>query len=248
MSTEKIYKATIDRILNHFKEGDRESEFLHLDIGSGSGDLVKLLKKQLNTKSSCCDYTDHLIQLPGQQVDLVNLNVQRELPYETNGFDIVTATEIIEHLEDFRSVLREVYRVLKPGGICILSTPNILNINSRLRYLWFGFAELMGPLPIKNRTIESCAGHISPVSIFYIMHALQESNFQHIGFTVDKYQRSGIWKAVILWIPIRLFGLMIKRQEVKKYKTIDESNKKVVNYLNSLSILLGRTVIVSGIK
>ena len=121
-------------------------------------------------------------------------------------------------------------------------------INSRLRYLWFGFAELMGPLPLRDRKIESCAGHISPVSIFYIMHALQESGFQQIGFGVDKYQRSGIWKVMILWLPIRLFGIMIRRQEVKKYKTIDQSNEGIVNHMNSLPILLGRTIIVSAIK
>ncbi len=246
MSTEKIYNATINQVLNHFRE--REGKLLHLDVGSGSGDLVKLLKKQLNTKSSCCDYADKLIQLPGQRVDLVNLNIKKELPYQENMFDIVTATEVIEHLEDFRAILREMYRVLKPGGICILSTPNILNINSRLRNLWFGFPELMGPLPVNNRKIESCAGHISPISIFYIMHALHELNFQQLDFEVDKYQRSGISKAIILWLPMRLFGFMIWRREVKKYKTIDDSNKKIVKYLNSLPILLGRTIIVSAIK
>ena len=210
MSTEKIYNATINQVLNHFSE--REGKFRHLDIGSGSGDLVKLLKKQLNTESSCCDYTDNLIKLQGQRVDLVNLNLKKELPYQDSMFDIVTATEVIEHLEDFRAILREMYRVLKPGGICILSTPNILNINSRLRNLWFGFADLMGPLPINNRKIESCSGHISPVSIFYLMHALHESNFQQLDFVVDKYQRSGICKAIILWLPIRLFGFMTWRQ------------------------------------
>ncbi len=103
------------------------------------------------------------MQLPGQKVDIVDLNIKKELPYQDSTFDIVTATEVIEHLEDFRAILREMYRVLKPGGICVLSTPNILNLNSRLRNLWFGFAELMGPLPLQNRKIESCAGHINPI-------------------------------------------------------------------------------------
>jgi ubiquinone/menaquinone biosynthesis C-methylase UbiE len=246
MSTEKIYNATINKIMNHFKE--REREFHHLDIGSGSGDLVKLLKKQLNTKSSCCDYTDELIQLPGQKVDIIDLNKIKELPYQDNSFDIITATEVIEHLEDFRKILREMYRVLKPDGICILSTPNILNLNSRLRNLWFGFADLMGPLPINERKIESCAGHINPVSLFYIMHALYESRFRKINFTVDKYQRSGIGKAIILWLPIKLLGIKIWRREVKKNKTIDVSTKYIVSKLNSLPVLLGRTIIVSAIK
>jgi ubiquinone/menaquinone biosynthesis C-methylase UbiE len=250
MSTEKIYNATINQIMNNLREREREREreLLHLDIGSGAGDLVKLLKNHLNTKASCCDYTDKLIQLPGQKVDIVDLNIKKELPYQDSAFDIVTATEVIEHLEDFRAILREMYRVLKPGGICVLSTPNILSLNSRLRNLWFGFAELMGPLPLQNRKIESCAGHINPISIFYIMHALHELNFNQIDFAVDKYQRSGMGKAIILWLPIKLVGSKIWWREVKKYKTIDNSNKKIVRHLNSLPILLGRTIIVSAIK
>jgi ubiquinone/menaquinone biosynthesis C-methylase UbiE len=246
MSTNEIYNATINQIMTHQRE--REREFLHLDIGSGSGELVRLLKTQLNTKASCCDYTDELMQIPGQKVDIVDLNRKKALPYQDSTFDVVTATEVIEHLEDFRAILREMYRVLKPGGVCVLSTPNIINLDSRLRNLWFGFAELIGPLPIHNRKIESCAGHINPISIFYIIHALHELNFSQIDFAVDKYQRSGIGKAIILWLPIKLASSIIWRREVIKYKTINDSNKKIVRYLNSLPILLGRTVIVSAIK
>ena len=61
------------------------------------------------------------MQLSGQKVDIVDLNINKHLPYQDNTFDIVTATEVIEHLEDFRAILREMYRVLKPGGVCVLS-------------------------------------------------------------------------------------------------------------------------------
>jgi SAM-dependent methyltransferase len=188
------------------------------------------------------------MQLSDQIVDIVDLNKIKELPYNDNLFDIVTATEVIEHLEDFRAIIREIYRVLKPGGIFVLSTPNIININSRLRNLWFGFAELMGPLPIHNRKIESCAGHINPISIFYIVHALCESNFKNVDFTVDKYQRSGMGKAIFLWVLIRLFSIRIWSREVKKYRTIDDSNRHIVKLMNSLPLLLGRTIIVYATK
>ncbi len=246
MSTENIYRETINQINSRLK--DKEKEIYHLDIGSGSGDLIKALKKQLNTNTSCCDYTDELINIPDQKVDIVDLNKTKELPYKNSMFDIVTATEVIEHLENFRATLREIYRVLKPGGVFVLSTPNILNINSRLRNLWFGFAELMGPLPIKDRRLESCSGHINPVSIFYLIHALIESNFKEIDFTVDKYQRSGLVKIILFWLPIKIFASIIMKREKTKYKTIDNSNIEIVRALNSLPVLLGRTIIVSANK
>lgn len=48
------------------------------------------------------------------------------LPFEDNFFDVVTFIEVLEHLpeQDERPTLREIHRVLKPGGILILSTPH----------------------------------------------------------------------------------------------------------------------------
>lgn len=83
----------------------------YLDIGSGRGSLIAKVKSKVNVTAAACDYTDTLMTLPGQRVDIVNLNTQ-PLPYADASFDIVTATEVIEHLEDFRRVVREIYRVL----------------------------------------------------------------------------------------------------------------------------------------
>lgn len=53
-----------------------------------------------------------------------NLNVTPELPYETSSFDIVTCTVSFDYLNKPLQVMREVGRVLKPGGSVILSTSN----------------------------------------------------------------------------------------------------------------------------
>jgi ubiquinone/menaquinone biosynthesis C-methylase UbiE len=46
------------------------------------------------------------------------------LPFGDRTFDSITSFETIEHLEDGRSFVAELARVLTPGGICIVSTPN----------------------------------------------------------------------------------------------------------------------------
>lgn len=48
------------------------------------------------------------------------------LPYDDGSADVVLAGEIIEHIVDTESFLREIHRVLAPGGAVVLSTPNIL--------------------------------------------------------------------------------------------------------------------------
>lgn len=53
-----------------------------------------------------------------------NLNVNPELPYESESFDIVTCTVSFDYLNKPLEVMKEVARVLKPGGMVVLSTSN----------------------------------------------------------------------------------------------------------------------------
>jgi SAM-dependent methyltransferase len=46
------------------------------------------------------------------------------IPYEDNRFDAVVSFQVIEHVKDDRNYVAEIYRVLKKGGIFILTTPN----------------------------------------------------------------------------------------------------------------------------
>ncbi|MFH1393048.1 MAG: class I SAM-dependent methyltransferase [Patescibacteria group bacterium] len=52
---------------------------------------------------------------------------QNNLPYQNNFFDAVTILAVFEHIEPKKipAILREIYRILKPGGVCILTTPSV---------------------------------------------------------------------------------------------------------------------------
>jgi ubiquinone/menaquinone biosynthesis C-methylase UbiE len=60
------------------------------------------------------------------------------LPFSDNCFDLVTSLAVIEHLQDYQSFVKEVYRVLKPGGYFILTTPHI-SAKPILEFLAFKF-------------------------------------------------------------------------------------------------------------
>lgn len=243
MGTPYIYDAAVRAAK---KAGVRHGA-KHLDIGAAAGQLIGKYRAEFGAESFACDYTDTLMELPDQKVDIADLNVEK-LPYADNAFDVVTATEIIEHLENPREFLRDIARVLKPGGLCVISTPNVLNLNSRLRYLWFGFHQLFGPLPVGARKLESTDGHITPFSYFYCHHAMLESGYEGIDLFFDRMQRSNIGKLLFLWLPIRFFGVLIGWKERHKYKTIDDDNAELVRRTNSIPMLVSRHIIVSGVK
>jgi SAM-dependent methyltransferase len=65
------------------------------------------------------------------------------LPFEDSSADVVLAGEIIEHIVDTESFLREIGRVLGPGGGVVLSTPNILWWKHRLALLAGRYPEAL---------------------------------------------------------------------------------------------------------
>lgn len=243
LSTDRILLAAADAVAS---SGQRS--LLHLDIGSGHGDLIRLLRaKSLVTYSAACDYTTALMTLPDVNVSVANLNIE-PLPFADASFDLVTCTEVIEHLEHYRQTLREMYRVLKPAGQLVVTTPNILNLKSRIRFLMFGFYNLFGPLHTLESNLHSTGGHINPVSSFYLSHSLIDAGFIDLKLTIDKHQSSSTFWLVLLYVPIMLFSRLIVRKEKRRYKTMDAHNEPYVKQMNSVDVLLGRTIVVGCTK
>jgi ubiquinone/menaquinone biosynthesis C-methylase UbiE len=218
-----------------------------LDIGGGKGELVAAMRARFGLRTSACDYTDTLISDSTQRVDIVDLNAGK-LPYLDGRFCLVTCVETIEHLEQTRSLFREIFRVLEPGGLAIITTPNILNLRSRLRYLMTGFFNLFGPLPIGDRRVYHPVGHINPISYFYLGHALRETGFVDLQPRVDHYQRRYWLPFVVLFLPMKIAALVFWQREKNKLHTITPENRDLVAAINSRDLLLGRTLIACARK
>ena len=216
-----------------------------LDIRSGSGELVGAIRARFGLRTTACDYTDTLMKDPAQRVEVVDLDADK-LPYLDGRFSLVTCIETIERLEQTRPVLREIFRVLEPGGLAVISTPNTLNLPSRLRYLTTGFFSRFHPLPIRERG--NPGGHINPVSYFYLAHALLETGFLDLEPRVDCYQRRSWLSWIALFLPMKIVGLFFWLREKNRFRTITPGNRALVAAVNSRDLLLGRTLIVCARK
>lgn len=243
LSTDKILAKVVTCFKREFK---KESGRL-LDIGSGHGTLVTLLSRiSPNLKVNCVDYTDTLLIDKLIPLNIVDLNIEK-LPFENDVFDFITCTEVIEHLENYRLLIREAFRVAKPGATVVFTTPNILNLNSRLRYLHFGFPSLFGPIDVNRVEAFSTGGHITPISYFYLSHSLLEAGFTNVKLEFDKKQTSSMMWLIFFYPIIWLFGFYTTRRERNK-NYINKTNEDIVAPTNTFEMLLGRTIIVSAKK
>ena len=241
MSTPKIYAAVIGALKPSLCDGAT-----HLDIGAGRGELIREMAGTRKVTSYACDFHVERFDasIPCEQV---NLNAEL-LPYHDEQFDIVTCSEVIEHLENYRGLLREAFRVSKIGATVVFTTPNVLNMRSRVRYFFAGFANLFGPLPVRNDKLYSTDGHITPIPFFYLAHALLDAGFDDVKLRIDKAQRTSVVLATLFWPIIAIGRFRFMRRERKRFGTITAENGGLVATHFLWPILVGRTIVVSARK
>lgn len=241
MSTPKIYAAVIGALKPSLCDGAT-----HLDIGAGRGELIREMAGTRKVTSYACDFHVERFDasIPCEQV---NLNAEL-LPYHDEQFDIVTCSEVIEHLENYRGLLREAFRVSKIGATVVFTTPNVLNMRSRVRYFLSGFANLFGPLPVRNDKLYSTDGHITPIPFFYLAHSLLDAGFDDVKLQIDKAQRTSVILAMLFWPIIAIGRFRFMRRERKRFGTITAENKSIVETHFLWPTLVGRTIVVSARK
>ncbi len=94
-----------------------------LDVGCSDGLLLECF---YNYGVECfgVDISKKALSFAPKKFNLCSVDIEKEnLPFKDEVFDFVTILEVLEHLRDHRKIISEIYRVLKPSGVVMMSTP-----------------------------------------------------------------------------------------------------------------------------
>jgi SAM-dependent methyltransferase len=114
----KIIEGFVENICREI--GKRKPRIL--DVGCGTGANLQMLSQYGITEGVDVS-SDALDFCRARGLAKVKLGAAEALPYEDAAFDLVTGLDVVEHLDDDVAGLREMRRVLRPGGRALLFVP-----------------------------------------------------------------------------------------------------------------------------
>jgi len=109
------------------KTNDRKIRIL--DAGCGEGQLLERMEKVFdkdNVEFYGVDITKIALEDAEKRTNHSEISLQnlKKMNFKDNFFDVITCTEVIEHIPDYEKLLEEIRRVLIKNGLFVLSFPN----------------------------------------------------------------------------------------------------------------------------
>jgi ubiquinone/menaquinone biosynthesis C-methylase UbiE len=233
------HEKTHRKVLEIFTRFPMRGELL--EIPAGEGAMAWQLHK-LGYTVTCGDIDPGFFKVP--PIRCVYLDMNQAFPFPDGQFDFVSCIEGIEHLQDQFRFIRECHRVLRIDGYLVLSTPNILNLASRLKFLFSGFYSLV-PRPINEFSQVPVFDHIHPITYYQLRYILHTQGFEITEVATDLFRRSAI-PIYVLKPLIRLYSVRTMRKERDPQQRT--ANREIRRILTSPHLLLGRTLILVARK
>jgi SAM-dependent methyltransferase len=185
----------------------------------------------------------------------IRANIQEGLPLEDKSADGLICQEGIEHFSDQFGALREFNRILKPGGLLLITTPNYSNLRARLSYLLSEserFNTMMPPNELdsiwmsrEEITDEIYFGHIFLIGVQKLRVLARLSGFEIAKVYFTKAKSTSLLLFPFLYPWIWLTNWWVYRRQMRKNHDFDMETKRKV-YGEQFKLAVNPTILVGG--
>lgn len=158
-----------DRKVNLIKKYTKKRKAL--DIGCGHGFFLEVAKKR-GLEVTGIDISGYAVEYAKKHGQKALLTDIYKAGFKDNSFDVATAFQLIEHIPNLVRFMKEVKRILQPGGFVFLTTPNYAGYLRRLMGRnWFSYRH------------QEHLFFFSPKSMKYL---LEKAGFTSVKFSKDE--------------------------------------------------------------
>lgn len=149
-----------------------------VDLGCGSGSILNGLSERFEQRIGMDVSRQRLVDTNSEKIEnweFRETDLNGTFPLVGDSADVVIANQVIEHIYDPIKFASEMHRVVRPGGRCVITTPNIRYIKNIAHLLFSGY----GPRTAGGNTLDGAwdDGHIH-----YFTHRDLREIFSHAGF------------------------------------------------------------------
>jgi 2-polyprenyl-3-methyl-5-hydroxy-6-metoxy-1,4-benzoquinol methylase len=209
-----------------------------LDVPCGEGALLARVAA-MGLEGHGADLVDRGGATTGR-FTLADMNAP--LPFGDARFDALVCLDGIEHLERPFDFVRECRRVVRVGGVCIVSTPNISALRSRWRWLLTGFHNKQKvPLNERDPTPWHHVGLLGFPQLRYLLH-------RH-GFRITAIATNRIKPVSWLYLPLWPVSALVTRAALRRWERDPDQrrrNAEIRRQMFSPAVLFGETLIVKA--
>jgi len=205
-----LRKKTVKKILEN-----RKFKVL-VDVGCGDGAITNTLAQYADEAWGIDKYYK---PVPCEKFRFSKVE-NDSYPFASSSVDCTTLLEVVEHQKDPRPIICEVYRILKPGGILILSTPNLRSLQREL-YLSALYHRRRGKYPKfpinlgwDERAEYGSNTHFKEYAVKEIRDILVKQGFKIRKVTGTLFGFLFYWKKYIIFIGSELLAKLFPNLSV----------------------------------
>ncbi len=217
------------------------------DLSAGRGYIIHLFEE---TGATVKPFDLFPNQNQFAKTTVQHIDLQKQFPIEDHSIDLVICCETIEHLPNQYFLFQEVSRILKTGGVFILTTPNTSSLRSRFSQFMMESEHYGAPAPNELNAFtkwdNSNDGYFSKIFLSGVLRLRTLAAINNLILKqIHPTKRSSTsYLLLILWYPaLYYFNRKAMKLQIKNDPENSETYREIFKLNTSFDVLLGKHLI-----